>query len=99
MHEWEKLNKKPQPPRKGVKPVNKRNVTEECEYGDVVVFPLGPPNVNVGGDLQVAPSDRGVVSMFIMGSPFVRFELKGRRWSEPLNVEHNQPIQRIKGYR
>lgn len=99
MYVWDDLPKKDLPPRKGIKPVGKRTVTEDCEYGDVVEFPMGAPNIRIGSDVQVAPSSRGVVSMFITGAPFVRFELGGSLWSEPFCVERNQPITRLRGYR
>jgi hypothetical protein len=45
----------------------------ECEQGDIVEFPGGPPAVRGGH----APSSTAVVAFLLAGSPFVRFRVGG----------------------
>lgn len=51
----------------------------ECEQGDIVEFPGGPPVVCDGppGQRGHAPSSTAVVAFLLAGSPFVRFRVGG----------------------
>jgi hypothetical protein len=81
--------------RQGAKPINRRQFTEDCEYGDQVRFIDGPPDVQRGQETVKAPDAVGTVSMFLTGWACVRFESGG----DPRTVFPGQRIERLKGYK
>ncbi len=51
-----------------------------------------------GNQVDLAPSDHGMIVFFSRGGAFVRFEV-GSMQSEPMSVEDGLAIERISGYR
>lgn len=81
--------------RKAAKPIEKRQFTEDCEFGDQIRFIDGPPNIQDGQKTIRAPDVVGTVSMFLTGWACVRFESGG----EPRTVFPGQRIERLKGFK
>jgi hypothetical protein len=108
MHENDGEKTKPPkgPFRREAKPIHQRRFAEDCDYGDEVTFTDGPPMVQRGQSEARAPSERGMITIFIGDSAFVRFWepqgeaiLRYHGWSEPMQVIHGQRITRTGGTR
>lgn len=105
MHQWdegepESRQSTLKPYRKGAKPIAQRKVIEDCDDGDWIVFPDGPPTIHVSGSPAIGPSDRGRVTGSISGGIFVSFARPEGGWFPgPLHVADGTPIKRTGGTR